>query len=267
MAMEFSFILTSMGRLRQLQRSLPACAAQADAECVVVDYACPESSGDWAARAHPAATVVRVTGERYFNAARARNAGAAAARGDTLVFVDADVICPAGFTHQLRGLLAPRAFVRVEPSVADLWGTVAVSRADFERAGRYDEVMEGWSVEDDELYARLRLLGLEQRTMPASWFQWEAHDDEARMRHHELKDARLSHAINVAYAQAKLDAARLTGRVAPVEELRRLYAEIRRGAMALAPGASLELTLDIPRREALGTQVETRLRYRVRPVP
>jgi len=265
--MDFSFVLTSMGRLRQLQRSLPACTAQPDAECIVVDYSCPEASGDWAARAHPGTTVVRVAGERYFNAARARNAGAAAARGDTLVFVDADVICPPAFTQSLRGLLAPRAFVRVEPTVADLWGTVAVHRSDFERAGRYDEVMQGWSVEDDELYARLRLLGLEQRTMPASWFRWEAHDDEARMRYHELKDARLSHAINVAYAQAKLDAVRLTGRVAPATELQRLYAEIRRGATSLPPGAPLELALDIPARDALGLQIETRLHYRLRPAP
>lgn len=264
--MEFSIVVTSMGRLEQLRESLPACAGQPHAECIVVDYSCPQASGAWAEREYPQVRVVRVPGEETFNAARARNAGAAIARGRQLVFVDADVICPPDFTARLRSLIGPRVFLRVEPVVPDLWGTVAVAREDFERAGRYDEVMQDWGGEDDDLYARLQLTGSAMRTMPASWFRWQTHGDEERVRHHELKDLRLCRLINVAYTQAKIDALRLSGRAAPADERARLYAAIRQAVLGagLQPGATVAIDIALPARHVLGVDIDTRLRYAVR---
>lgn len=42
-----TFVTTCRGRLAHLRRSLPTFVAQPDAEVVVVDYDCPERSGEW----------------------------------------------------------------------------------------------------------------------------------------------------------------------------------------------------------------------------
>jgi glycosyltransferase involved in cell wall biosynthesis len=261
---DFTFIVTSMGRLEQLRESLPACLVQPNAECIVVDYSCPQECGAWAEREHPHARIIRVPGESAFNAARARNAGARAASGRFLVFVDADVVCPSRLTDSLRTLLEPRVYVRAEPVVPDLGGTVAVPRADFERVEGYDEVIQGWGGEDDDLYARFHLDGMAMRTIPASWFRWNAHSDEERTRRHELKDRQVSHGINISYVQAKIDAMRLVGRALSLQERQALYHEIR--TTWLAPhnaAADVEFEVRLPARKVLGLQIDTLARYRV----
>lgn len=253
-----------MGRLAQLRESLPACLAQPHAESIVVDYSCPQECGAWVESEHPRARVIRVPGESVFNAARARNAGARAASGRFLVFIDADVVCPSRLTDSLRTLLEPRVFVRVEPVVPDLWGTVAVARSDFERVGGYDEVIKGWGGEDDDLYSRFHLDGMALRTIPASWFRWSAHPDEERTRRHELKDRQVSHGINISYVQAKIDAMRLVGRALSLQERQGLYNEIRTAWLAPRNAAAgVEFEVRLPARHILGLEIDTLARYRV----
>ena len=44
---EICIITTCMGRLAHLRQSLPSFTAQPDTSVVVVDYSCPERSGEW----------------------------------------------------------------------------------------------------------------------------------------------------------------------------------------------------------------------------
>lgn len=132
---------------------------QPDAEVVVVDYGCPDRSADHVAARHPAARVVRAGPVEGFNASRARNLGAAAARGDTLAFVDADVVLADGFLAFVAANLGPDAFAKPrDPQTLgenSVQGTCVIHRRHFDLVGGYDEVLVNYGGEDLELYERL----------------------------------------------------------------------------------------------------------------
>ena len=73
----FSIVTTCMGRLDDLKRTLPRMVSQKDTEVIVVDYNCPQRTGDFVRQNHPDAKVVSERNETQFNLARARNLGAA----------------------------------------------------------------------------------------------------------------------------------------------------------------------------------------------
>jgi len=68
---EFAFVTTCKGRLHHLQQTLPLIAAQAPDEIVVVDYGCPQNSGDWVEAHFPGVKVVRTTDDPGFCLPRA----------------------------------------------------------------------------------------------------------------------------------------------------------------------------------------------------
>ena len=85
--------------------------AQGAKEVIVVDaISCPEGTGDYVAAHFPAVHVVRVEGQEHFLNWKARNAGAAAANSDVLVFVDADTSMADGAIEWLAGHLPPRSY-------------------------------------------------------------------------------------------------------------------------------------------------------------
>src|SRR5476649_2313793 len=115
------FVIPCKGRLAHLRESLPRVAAQAP--CIVVDYDCPENSGDWVNAHHPEVAVVRIRNEPGFNLARARNLGAAETRADWIVFLDADVVPSPHFAEAVSALLRDGLFLRPAPAGTDTWGT------------------------------------------------------------------------------------------------------------------------------------------------
>ena len=93
---EYSIILPAYNEAAELPRTLAAVRAAMAAcpqpgECVVVD----NNSTDGTAEVATAHGADRVVGEPVNQIARARNAGAAAAKGHFLIFVDADTRIPA----------------------------------------------------------------------------------------------------------------------------------------------------------------------------
>src|SRR4029453_19625824 len=86
-----------------------------DAEVIVVDYSCPEGTGDYVGRHFPSARVVWVEGEMGFSNWKARNRGADAATSDVLVFCDADIILAENAIDVIRPTLPAGAFGRVRP--------------------------------------------------------------------------------------------------------------------------------------------------------
>lgn len=229
-----ALITTCKGRLHHLRETLPLMAAQRADELVVVDYGCPDGTGDWVEREFPGVRVVRVTDDPGFCLPRARNAGARVATSDWLAFVDADVKLGAGWVDWLRAHVDPGRFYRASAAggARDLetFGTAVCPRRAFEAIGGYDEAMRGWGGEDVDLYARLSRVGLADTDYPAALIDVIRHGDNLRTRWHEVKDRRLQDVINHCYLAAKsqLQAFQRPDRPLELELRTRLMEQTRR---------------------------------------
>ncbi len=199
-----AFITICKGRLHHLKQTLPTMAAQQPDELIVVDYSCPDSTGDWVEDAFPQARVVRVPGQAGFNASRARNAGAAAATSEWLFFVDADILMATGLGDALRAGLRPGNFYRPQfRRDKGEFGSFACRAADFAAIEGYDEVFEGWGYEDTDLYERLALLGVRQQRYSADLTTAIPHDDGERHLLAGMRDRSENELVNTCYGHAK----------------------------------------------------------------
>ena len=155
MAADLCFVTTCMGRLAALRQTLGAMLDQPGSLCVVVDYSCPEGSGDWVEANHPSARVVRVPGQSAVQRLRGPEHRCAARRRpldlpssiptSCSIRVSAAAVVPA---------LEPGGFYRAWSDDRGLGGTFVCSRADFERVGGYDEIYPCWGEEDNDLLRR-----------------------------------------------------------------------------------------------------------------
>lgn len=191
MAPKYSIITTCKGRLHNLQRSLPEFLKQGNTEVIVVDYDCPDGTADYVTRVHPAARVVAVRDKPKFNTSHARNLGAAAAKGEFLVFLDADVVIAEHFVQHIDPQLNDQTFARFGPPAKNsLRGSCVVRRKDFKNVGGYDELLGGYEGEDLELYIRLRMIGAKEVMLqPVIVREVIAQDTKERLRYrdHDLK--------------------------------------------------------------------------------
>jgi glycosyltransferase involved in cell wall biosynthesis len=253
-----SIITTCKGRLGHLKQTLPAMLSQPGAEVVVVDYDCPDGSAGWVKREHPSVVVVCAEDRPQFNISIARNLGAAAARAEWLCFMDADVKPALEYARDLAPLLVAGRFYTVDPFVPEMYGTCVMPREAYLRAGGYDEVLEPWSYEDTDMYARLRELGLAEGHFPARLLSAIEHDDAARLQFTGSGSRWETMRRNAFYHHAKMLAARALG--APLDEERRrlLYAEVKRLTAGAPDRSEIAIRLpDIPQgRVAPGRRIE-----------
>jgi glycosyltransferase involved in cell wall biosynthesis len=222
------YITTCKGRLHHLRQTLPRVVDQPDVSCVVVDYACPDHTTDWVVDNFPQVKVVQVTDEAGFNASRARNLGAQAAEAPWLAFFDADILWAPDLAKTLIPQLRTGHFYRAQPVTQQTWGSVICHRQDFDAIGGYDEAFTGWGGEDDDLLARLTLLGRIPAGFPSSLVGEIPHDDAARVRFYDVKDKAVQHRVNMLYVQIKLDLFRLMGEPLALEARRTLANEVKR---------------------------------------
>jgi glycosyltransferase involved in cell wall biosynthesis len=262
---EICFITTCMGRLAHLRQSLGQAAAQRDASCVVVDYSCPDRCGDWVERSHPQVKVVRRQGETRFHATVARNLGAQAADAAWLCFFDADVVLDPLFAEAVRPMLQTGCYYVASPWSKGLTGTMVCSRADFDRAGGYDEVIQGWGCEDTDLYARMRLLGIKRREFPAHMLRQLLHGDDLRVQFYDVKDMHVSETINQLYMRVKIDLIRRFGEQPSLQQRRAVYERAGTVArLALETGRDVPMRIEFRRRN-MPSEGTRALTYVMRP--
>ena len=213
--MTIAIITICRGRLHHLRETLPLLAAQGADQLIVVDYGCPDGSGDWTERHHSGVTVVRVTDDSSFCAARARNAGARHAKADWLLFVDADIRTAPGWVDWMRAALRPGHFYVCEPGIdgrdPDICGTVICSRREFEVIGGYDELFRGWAGEDFDLVERLQRRGVVASTYPSAFVEPIRHGDEERPDWHANESRSRRLVIVRCYREAKAAFSQLLG--------------------------------------------------------
>ena len=244
-----SLITTCKGRLHHLRESLPRMLAQEACECIVVDYDCPDGSGDWVAAHHPNARLVKVVSQPLFRHSHARNLGAAMATAPWLAFVDADTLLSPAYGREIVARLSAGHFYRPWPMQRDIWGNVVCAKAAFDMIGGYDEVMLGWGGEDDDLYLRLAYSGNEPANYPAALVGAISHATADRVRFSDIDDRWLSQRMHAFYCRIKYDLMRQTAQtVLPLDVRRALYEEVRRTVVADAARGSpaSSITVHLP---------------------
>ncbi|OOZ39315.1 hypothetical protein BOW53_12215 [Solemya pervernicosa gill symbiont] len=214
-----------MGRLEHLQQSLPLAITQQNSHCIVVDYSCPENSGDWVENNHPDVTVVRVPGQNQFNLSAARNAAIDHATGEWLLFIDADALLAPKFISTIFSRITTESALRTDPVNADKekMGTFLIKRKLFDKIGGYDDVMQGWGYEDIDLYLRMERAGHLLYIMSDELIDTITHSDKIRTDNYKWKDVNLSRGINRYYARIKLDIETLLRKALPKQERSNLY--------------------------------------------
>jgi glycosyltransferase involved in cell wall biosynthesis len=218
------FIIPCMGRLTNLQQTLGSVVAQPDSSVVLVDYSCPEKSGEWVPSAHPEVRVVRETGQTIFNLSRARNLGASVATEEWLCFCDADILFSTSFASTVLPILQPGHYYR--PDRLDdlgLWGTFICRRSDFEKVGGFDEVYQGWGETDMDMYDLLHLGGVMPRNFSASLLQHLPHSDAERVNFYENKNRWLNCSINRLYRMMKNHLMRIGRKTIPRNVREQMY--------------------------------------------
>ena len=271
MTPKFTIVTTCMGRLEHLKESLPAMLAQADCEVIVVDYSCPQGTGDYVAKHFPAARVVRVEGRKVFSNWAARNAGAAHATGAVLVFCDADTVLRAGALEWIGERLKPGMFAhfdrkatiqfnttRLRLGFNQLRGFHALPAQAFRRFGGYDDVLEGYAAgADTDLEIRLTIFGFKRLAIdPGLVERVVEHDNEDRFRHHNVT-IRTSYAAGYFYRKAKTALIRMRRRPnLPLPLRRKMYDAAKKAAAALdGSTSSVNFKVDLEK-EAIGMPLQ-----------
>lgn len=248
MTLKYSIITTCMGRLDHLKESLPAMLAQPDCEVIVVDWSCPQGTGDYVAEHFPAARVVRVEGKETFSNWAARNAGAAEAKGAVLIFCDADTVLrpnalewigkrlKAGmFGHFDRQSTLKFNTTRLRLGFNQLRGFHAVPAQAFRKFGGYDDVLQGYAAgADTDLETRMVIFGFKRLVLdPELVERVIEHDNEDRFRHHKVS-IRTSYAAGYFYRKAKTALIRMRRRPnLPLPLRRSIYAAAQKAAARL----------------------------------
>ena len=189
-----------------------------DCEIVVADWA----SDDWPLAewldhaAHPLPVRV-VQADGGFSRGRGRNLAAEAAKGDILFFVDADsLISPAVIEQGMREVDSGRAFFPVVYSFDSMqhssgwwrhtgYGNCMMTRATFERAGRWPDYAT-WGNEDDDFFARVADVAPVARAEVEGFFhQWHPEDILWKDRYANLDPAAVQEILGGRAVVAKVD--------------------------------------------------------------
>ncbi len=205
---DLTLVTTCKGRLSHLKVSLPTlCRAFPDSQIVVVDYGCPEHSGQWVEGNFPSVNVVYVSDDSGFQLSRARNIGAAHVKTTYVGFIDADILVSPGLDEWLQSRLLERSYFRVDRRQLnishDFFGTVFSDAETFRCIQGYDEVFTSWGVEDHDLYHRLKISGSRAFSFPHQFLTALPHDDFLRTKFQGKYEVGVSHCLNTAYFHAK----------------------------------------------------------------
>ncbi len=205
-----SIITTCKGRLAHLRQTLPYSLAQVCDLCyevLVVDYGDPEGTWEWCRQSgHATLSCLRVLDDvERFHFSRAKNCGAARARGEVLAFVDAEIQLPPHWLAAAVEAVATGQYVLYRPKLpgaADRCGTCAVSRRVFHLVRGYDESFRGYGFEDLDFYGRCQQHG-PHREYDYRELAVILHSDASRTRFCEQKDKKLSGQGNRRLAAAR----------------------------------------------------------------
>jgi hypothetical protein len=203
-------ISTCKGRLGHVQQTSRAFLESMPSDVskyLLVDYSCPEHSGDWVKQSLGyTGRVDSVTIKARCNAFHktvAINAGSKHAinimDAEYLLYFDADTIIYPGLFNQIKPLLCENKFIIADPTgEEDLTGLLIIHKNMFLSSGGFEESFRGWGSEDLEF--RLRLFAkhkYEFEIISCEYLSPIHHDDSIRVKYYDDKDIVFSNKRNL----------------------------------------------------------------------
>jgi hypothetical protein len=166
------FVVPCRDRLQGLQQTLGSIDIQPKSSCVVVNYSRADGTSDWVAEQYPRTYVLRCDGQSRFREANARNRGAAVAHDDgVLCFVDTGVIVASEFSSHILARIRPGTFLVPDDAGQGSCSTLVCHKADFDKAGAFDEAFVDASEAVADLRRTLCRAGLNEEQFSASMLQ------------------------------------------------------------------------------------------------
>ena len=202
------FITTCKGRLTHLRQTAPLMIAQPCSQLVLVDWACPEGSGDWIEQNLRGSKVVRILDDGPFHLSRARNLGFAhtdETDGDCICFIDADTMIRPEFSSIALGTMRKGTFLIMPKGRRGLGGVLVVSREEFSLSQHYDEQYVGYGREASDMRLALFYQGLRYVFLPPEIASPIDHGDDLRVTYYEDPDIRTGNLRNSERLRRKLD--------------------------------------------------------------
>ncbi len=164
-----------MNRLHHLQTTLPynleCCDADINLEFVILDYNSTDGLEEWiydnAQHFKGKVQYFKNHEPQFYKRSHSRNMAMKLATGDVLCNLDADNFVGKGFLSYIKESFSSRPNIFVSPSEnlqSDVFGKLCFKKSDFLSIGGYDEKIELYGFEDNDLKNRLTMLGLETLT-------------------------------------------------------------------------------------------------------
>ena len=150
--------------------------------------------------------IVRVDGEEYFSRSKAFNLSVKHCSYETIVKIDIDYILTniKLLEGHLRKVSKSKSFIHCSRS-GNLTGFCAFSKADFDKTGGYNELLEDWGYEDEDLYSRLAKEGLAsfQINNPKRFLFHIPHSFDLSVKNHKNKNRKKSLLKNAEMCEGK----------------------------------------------------------------
>lgn len=188
-----SVIIPCKKRLAHLKKTFPNVLRQShrDLDIIVVDYMCPQGTSNYIERVkdYRVQLVKAKVGADDWNLSASRNLGYRYAKGEVLLFIDADSIIDKRFISDCLSKLKEGSFLCGNQQIPyQACGCCMVYKSDFEKVKGYNEVVEGWGSEDFNFYNRLEAIGLKNEKFNYSYIKNIPHSDSIRNEYHGKRD-------------------------------------------------------------------------------
>jgi glycosyltransferase involved in cell wall biosynthesis len=200
-----------------------------------------------------------VSDAEIFNVSRARNAGAKAAKGKFLFFIDADVLINLDLGIWLAKQLQAtpeRLHCTVNAQLnRNLYGTHICKKSDFNLVNFYDEAFTGWGSEDVDLYFRLMRLDIMEINFPETALESLPHSNAIRQISKEsggLGSIKAQMIGNRLYMNIKYDLEILNNKLLSLPERQKIMGMVRdfisKELASNNPSSPRKLIINLPHR-------------------
>ena len=218
---KFTIVSACMNRSPMLRVSLQSWIGNPSvSEIIIVDW----SSKDpllWAKSLDPRVNILRINNQKFFNKGKALNTGIQASTGNFVIQMDVDYILNPykNLVEVLQKTLTEEDFLVCSGWMGDGAGTGApflkptngflcAPKKRLLEAGGYNENLQGWGYDDDDIIYKLKKLGLNQKILRLSggkFIYHNPHGPEKRAENYANKNLRDSWERNKAISEKSLN--------------------------------------------------------------